>query len=147
MNTCCATSRRNYMRILKSIFFNYIFLTISKVFFSFFFNYLSNRNILFFSYKFICIIKNKIKTKSKIIIKRNDKKFFTNNYKIFESKDLSLNSKKAFKKLKWKPFLSINKAVDLTVEWYMAFKKGKNLSSLTKKQILDYRRKFNSDSR
>ena len=97
--------------------------------------------------KFVKIIKNKINTRSKIIIKRNNKKFFTNNYKIFESKDLSLNSKKAFKKLKWRPFLSINKAVDLTIEWYMAFKKGKNLSSLTKKQILDYRNKFNSDSR
>ena len=97
--------------------------------------------------KFVNIIKKKMNTKSRIIIKRNDKKFSTKNYKVFESTNLSLNTNKAFRKLKWKPFLSISKAVDLTIEWYMAFKQRKNLRLLTEKQIIDYRNKYNSITR
>ncbi len=92
---------------------------------------------------FVKIFKQKIKTKSKIVIKKNDKKFSTKKFKVFESKNLSLNSNKAFKKLGWKPFLSIKQAADLTIEWYMAFKRKENLSLITEKQIKTYRKNLN----
>ena len=60
---------------------------------------------------------------------------------IFESKYLEINSKKAFKKLKWKPKLSIDKAIALTVDWYSSFKKKQNLFKLTNQQIYWYLKK------
>jgi len=92
---------------------------------------------------FVKIFRKKIKTRSKIVIKKNDKKFTNKKFKVFESKNLSLNSNKALKKLGWKPFLSIKQAADLTIEWYMAFIRKENLSLITEKQIFDYRKKFN----
>ena len=89
---------------------------------------------------FVKIFRKKIKTRSKIVIKRNDKKFTNKKFKVFESKNLSLNSSKALKKLGWKPFLSIKQAADLTIEWYMAFIRKENLSLITEKQIIDYRK-------
>ncbi len=87
------------------------------------------------------IIKKQLNSKSKIIIKKIDKRFQNRKFKIFESKYLEINSKKAFKKLKWKPKLSIDKAIALTVDWYSSFKKKQNLFKLTNQQIYWYLKK------
>jgi len=84
------------------------------------------------------MIKEKMDSKSKIIIKRNFSNVKNKKIKIFESKNLSIDSRKAYKFLKWNPFLSIENAVDLTIEWYSAFKKGEDLLNLSKTQILNY---------
>lgn len=84
------------------------------------------------------IVKLKLKSKSKIIIRRKDKRFQNKKFNVFESKDLNINSSKAFKYLKWKPKLSISRAVSLTVEWYQAFRNKSNLIKLTNKQIKEY---------
>ena len=84
------------------------------------------------------IIKKKLNSSSKILIKKKDKRFQNKKFKVFESKYLEIDSKKAFKKLKWKPKLSIDKAVSLTVQWYKDFKKKKDLFQLTKQQIKNY---------
>ena len=64
--------------------------------------------------------------------------------KVFESKDLNINSKKVYKFLDWSPSLSIENAVNLTIEWYRAFKKKQDLFYLTKIQILNYFKKMDS---
>lgn len=84
------------------------------------------------------LFRNKMKSKSRISIKKNDKKFHNNKINIFESKHLNINSKKIFNKLNWKPKLSITAAVDFTIDWYDAFKKRDNLQKLTLKQIKQY---------
>ena len=66
-----------------------------------------------------------IKSNSKIIIKKIDSRFHNKKFRVFESKYLNINSQKAFKKLGWKPKLSISKSVFLTIEWYSAFLKKK----------------------
>ena len=91
--------------------------------------------------QFAKIIKKELNSSSKILVKKNDKRFQNKKFKVFESKYLEIDSKKAFKKLKWKPKLSIKEAVILTVEWYASFKKRKNLLNLTKKQIENYLKK------
>ena len=88
--------------------------------------------------KLVQIFKKKMNSKSKIIINNKDKKFHNKNINIFESKNLNINSKKTSKKLKWKPKLSINKSVDLTVSWYQSFKTKENIFDLTNKQIKYY---------
>ncbi len=84
------------------------------------------------------IFKRKMNSKSKIIVKRKSKKFHNKKINIFESKHLNINSKKITTKLGWKPKLSILNSVDLTYEWYLAFKKKKDLLKLTKNQIKYY---------
>ena len=84
------------------------------------------------------IIKKKLNSRSNIIIKKKEKKFYNKKFKIFESKDLNINSSKAFNKLKWKPRLSIDSAVKLTVDWYKSFKNKENLLVASKKQIKNY---------
>jgi CDP-glucose 4,6-dehydratase len=83
-------------------------------------------------------IRKQINSKSKILIRRNEKKFNNKKFKIFESKDLNIDSSKAYNFLKWKPYLSIDKSVNLTVKWYSAFRENKDLLLLTKNQIKDY---------
>ncbi len=83
------------------------------------------------------LFKRELKSKSKIIINRNFKKI-NNKIHIFESKDLSINSNKVFKALNWKPKMSVKKAVIITVEWYLAFTKKKDLLAITRNQILSY---------
>ena len=90
------------------------------------------------------MIKKKMKSKSKIIIKRSFNKIKNKKVKVFESKDLSINSSKVHKSLNWSPFLSIDTALNLTIEWYRAFKKKQNLLYLTKIQILNYLKKMDS---
>ena len=84
------------------------------------------------------LIKQTINSKSKIIIKRKDKRFHNKKFKVFESKYLNIDSKKALRKLKWRPKLSIKTAVELTVEWYNAFLLKKNLLEFTSRQIKNY---------
>ena len=84
------------------------------------------------------IIKKKLNSRANIIIKKKKKKFYNKKFKIFESKDLNINSSKAFNKLKWKPRLSIDSAVKLTVDWYKSFKNKENLLVASKKQIKNY---------
>ncbi len=84
------------------------------------------------------LIKQTINSKSKIIIKRKDKRFLNKKFKVFESKYLNIDSRKAFKKLRWKPRLSIKNSVKLTVEWHKGFLLKKNLLELTSKQIKRY---------
>ena len=92
--------------------------------------------------KFAKLFRKKMNSKSKIAIKRSFNKLKNKKVKIFESKNLSINSKKVYKSLNWSPFLSIESAINLTIEWYEAFKKRQNLLYLTKLQILNYIKKF-----
>jgi CDP-glucose 4,6-dehydratase len=87
-------------------------------------------------YKLAQLAKIKTKSKSKIILKNDNKE-------IGESINLSLNSLKAFKELKWRPILSVNKALDLTLQWYLN-KKKKNVDMLkfTIEQISSYKNIF-----
>ena len=84
------------------------------------------------------MIKKRMGSKSKIIIKRKFKKIKNKKIKIFESKYLSINSNKVSKILSWAPFLSIETAVDLAIDWYKAFKNRDNLFEITKDQIKKY---------
>ena len=90
------------------------------------------------------MIKKKMNSKSKIVTKRKFGKIKNKKVKVFESKDLNINSKKVYKFLDWSPSLSIENAVNLTVEWYRAFKKKQDLFYLTKIQILNYFKKMDS---
>ena len=94
--------------------------------------------------KFAKMIRKKMNSKSKIVIKRKFGKIKNKKIKVFESKDLSINSKKVYKVLDWSPSLSIENAVNLTIEWYKAFKKKQDLFNLTKIQILNYLKKMDS---
>lgn len=84
------------------------------------------------------LFKKKIGSKSKILINKKNKKFHNKKINIFESQHLNINSKKTYKKLRWKPLLSIEDSVQMTVDWYRAFKLKKNLFELTKDQINTY---------
>ena len=84
------------------------------------------------------LIHEKIESDSKIIIKKKDKRFQNKKFKVFESKFLNINSNKALKRLKWKPKQSINESIDLTVNWYRAFKNKENLLKITENQIKNY---------
>ncbi len=84
------------------------------------------------------IFQRKIRSKSKIIINKKNKKFHNKKINIFESSHLNINSKKTFKKLLWKPRLSIEESVQMTVDWYEGYNSKKNLFNLTKKQINNY---------
>ena len=69
------------------------------------------------------IFKSKMNSKSKIIIRKKFNKLKNKKIKIFESKHLNINSGKVKKILKWKPKLTISNAIDLTIEWYLTFRK------------------------
>ena len=84
------------------------------------------------------IVKTKLDSDSRILIKKRDKRFQNKKFKVFESKYLNIDSNKALRKLKWKPKLSIDGAVSLTVQWYRGFKKKRDLFQLTKEQIENY---------
>ena len=51
---------------------------------------------------------------------------------------LNINSKKAHKKLKWRPELTIKNAVHLTVDWYKSFREKNNLFEVTNRQVKEY---------
>jgi len=52
-----------------------------------------------------------------------------------ESRLLTLNSKKSFKELSWRPKLNFQESIQLTVDWYKALKSNKDLEEITTKQI------------
>tara|TARA_B110000285_G_scaffold234783_1_gene312993 strand:+ start:401 stop:1495 length:1095 start_codon:yes stop_codon:yes gene_type:complete len=89
-------------------------------------------------YQLATIIREKLNSKSQIVIKKKDNKFHNKKLNIFESKNLNIDSSKAFKKLKWKPRLSIYESVNLTVQWYKYFKLKKNLFEISKRQVINY---------
>ena len=84
------------------------------------------------------LFKKKLGSKSKILINKKNKKFHNKKINIFESKYLSINSQKTYSRLLWKPVLSIDQSVQMTIDWYKGFKLKKNLYQLTKNQIYDY---------
>ena len=79
-----------------------------------------------------------MKSSSKIIIRRNDKRLHNKKYKVFESKYLNIDSHKAHSQLRWKPRLTIKEAINLTVEWYDYFRSKKDLNRLTVEQLNNY---------
>ena len=100
--------------------------------------YFQNKNLKV--RKLVKIIQASMNSKSKILVKRNYKKF--KKVKIFESKHLNINSKKVKKYLNWSPKLSIKEAVSLTVNWYNAYKENKSLIKISQNQILEYLKKI-----
>jgi|TARA_B110000438_G_scaffold234111_1_gene230416 CDP-glucose 4,6-dehydratase len=84
---------------------------------------------------FVKILKKKMSSSSKIVIKKDKEKL--------EKMTLDLSSKKANTLLKWKSFLSIDKTLSLTAEWYLANKNKKNMLKVTTNQINEYQYKFN----
>lgn len=55
-----------------------------------------------------------------------------------EAAFLSLDNSKLKQTFKWKPHFGINKAVELTAEWYKAWSQNKDVVSLTEKQIKEF---------
>tara|TARA_B100000035_G_scaffold315443_1_gene336253 strand:+ start:3129 stop:4229 length:1101 start_codon:yes stop_codon:yes gene_type:complete len=84
------------------------------------------------------LFKNKLVSKSKIKIDKKNKKFHNKKIDIFESEHLNINSKKTYNKLFWKPRLSIDDSVQMTIDWYQSFRAKKDLLELTKSQIQNY---------
>jgi len=58
-----------------------------------------------------------------------------------ETKILNLNSLKANKNLKWRPRLNFKDMMGLTLDWYIAYKKGVNMDIFSRNQILNYLKK------
>ena len=87
------------------------------------------------------LIKQSMNSKSNIIIKRNFKKTKNKKIKLFESRHLNINSTKVKRFLKWTPSLTIKESVQLTSDWYKAFKNKKDLLLVSKSQILNYIKK------
>ncbi len=86
----------------------------------------------------VSMFKKSLGSKSKIKINKKNKKFHNKKIDIFESEHLNINSKKTYNKLLWKPRLSIEESVQMTVDWYKGFKLKKNLFNITKNQINKY---------
>jgi CDP-glucose 4,6-dehydratase len=62
-----------------------------------------------------------------------------------EAKLLSLNIDKAKKYLDWKPLLSFDKTIELTIEWYKSYKNS-DIFDLCSKQILEYEEIWKSEN-
>jgi CDP-glucose 4,6-dehydratase len=60
-----------------------------------------------------------------------------------ETNLLKLDISKANASLGWQPKLNLDKALDLTVDWYDAVSKGKDVAALTNAQIAEYQRYSN----
>lgn len=56
-----------------------------------------------------------------------------------EAESLKLNSSKAANLLHWRPVLSIDQALELTVDWYRRWQAGESASDLTESQLEQYR--------
>ena len=61
--------------------------------------------------------------------------------KMHESKFLSLNIEKAKKELNWKPKLTFNETIELTVDWYKNYLENKDMEKITSEQIKFFMRK------
>lgn len=64
------------------------------------------------------------------------------NHSFHEAGMLNLNSKKAFKKIKWKNRLSFKESISLTSRWYNSYFKGENMKKFTFSQIKNYKNKL-----
>ncbi len=60
-----------------------------------------------------------------------------------EAVTLRLSTEKAFRKLNWTPKWNLNAAVKRTVDWYKADKEGRDIRTLTQRQIAQYLGKSN----
>lgn len=69
------------------------------------------------------------------------KKIINNKFEMHESKFLSLNITKAKKELEWKPKLTFDETIQLTVNWYKNFFNKKNVEQTTLNQIKYYMNK------
>jgi len=79
------------------------------------------------------LLKNWGKHKNKIIVKKN-KKFY-------ESQLLSLNIQKAKRELNWRPRLTLEETIKLTIDWYKSYFQKKNMTEVTKDQIIFFTKK------
>ena len=77
--------------------------------------------------QFAELLKKKLKSKSKIYFKKNEDKR--------EKSFLDLDSKKSIKKLNWRAVLNIEQTLNLTSDWYLAYKNKKNLFQVSSEQI------------
>lgn len=59
-----------------------------------------------------------------------------------ETKCLMLDSTKAREKLGWDPVWNIDIAMNKTVDWYKAYKEGKNMQEVTMSQIREYEKEL-----
>lgn len=71
-----------------------------------------------------------LKNKFKIAIKKDNR--------YYEADILKLNTEKAKKVLKWKPYFDVEKAIELTAKWYDTFIDGGDANEVMEKQILNY---------
>ena len=63
---------------------------------------------------------------------------YPNNIKKFESKYLSLNSKKSLKKLQWKNIYSLDQTLLSIIQWHDAFEDKQNMNKFSKLQIENF---------
>ena len=124
-------SRRPWQHVLEPLF-GYIIVA-EKIFgnknsiYNTAWNFGPGRNKHINVLKFAKILKIKMRSKSKLIVsKKKDTR---------EKITLDLDSKKAKKILRWKPFLSIDQTLQLTADWYLAHKNKENMFDFTKFQI------------
>jgi CDP-glucose 4,6-dehydratase len=94
-------------------------------------NYKSQVSVLDLAKK----IKKKIKSSSRIIIKKEKN--------IIETDKLNIDSFKSKKKLNWKTTLSVNESLDLTVGWYVAHYNKNDMSKFTQDQIKNFLNNIN----
>jgi CDP-glucose 4,6-dehydratase len=94
-------------------------------------NYKSQVSVLDLAKK----IKIKIKSSSRIIIKKEKN--------IIETDKLNIDSSKSKKKLNWKTILSVNESLDLTVAWYVANYNKYDMSKFTQDQIKSFLNNIN----
>ena len=63
----------------------------------------------------------------------------TNKKKFYEQTNLQLNIEKSKTKLRWKPRLSIDECISITVDWYkQVINNDKSVEIITKDQIFNY---------
>ena len=92
-------------------------------------NSLKVKEVAFFGKKIL-------NSKSKILVKKN---------KYYESTNLSLNSSKSRRLLKWKTFLTAKEALKLSFDWYKFYHENRSKSKVinyTLTQIRTYKKRF-----
>lgn len=110
-----------YIMIAEKIYNN------KKLNFNTSWNFGPNRRAHLKVIEFAKILRRKMNSRSKLLI--NKKK------DIREKQNLDLDSKKSLKILNWKPILSIDQTLQLTADWYLAYKNNLNMFDFTKLQI------------
>ena len=81
------------------------------------------------------LIKKNWSIKNKVLIK------VEKNKKFHESRLLSLDIKKAEKELSWRPKLSLNETIEMTVNWYKNYFSNNKIEKITNSQIEFYSNK------